>query len=402
MATTKTSYTVLADSTVAEVATVDEGTRTPPTGPSPREARRLNEQQSRAERLKAQRTAIITEALNRRRMARAAEQAAAIERSRVTAGAAEEQIENGWVTASEVVVPEEYQRIYDEKRSRGYAMRFSWRRFRSVAVNRRPDGTLALVDGQHRLRAAQMVFGPDVRVPCTFTHADSTQEEAGDFDGINTDRSGLSYNTAFRARLHHGNKESLQVEEVLTQYGLRPLWPGENRGVPGTVVATRTVEYMIKAAGVSSARAVIGVLQEVWKDDASGYRDFILSGLWQFLVRYDGLVRRDRVVTVLGRLKSPTELDGLTAEQKTGVNSSAAVACCGAIHYLYNYNMKLGMALPPFSAESPSRHSAMLRRAARRWLDKHEGGRGGAKKAGLWAPGAQLPYRARKRDRSPA
>jgi hypothetical protein len=281
-------------------------------------------------------------------------------------------------------------------------MRFSWRKFRSVAVNRRPDGTLALVDGQHRLRAAQMLWGPDVRVPCTFTHADTSQEEAGDFDGINTDRSGLAYNVAFRARIHHGDENSKKVQAVLAEFGLRPLWPDENRGVPGTVVATRTIEYMIKAGGVSSARAVLSILKEVWKDDPNGYRDFILGGMWQFLVRYDGSIRRDRVVTVLGRLNSPSGLDELTAENKTSVNSSSAAACCGAIHYLYNYNMKLGMALPPFSMESSSRHAALLRRAARRWIDKHEGGRGGPKKAGLWSPGGQLPYTARKRDRSPA
>ena len=402
MTDTKTQYTVLPDSTVADVETVKEETaRTSPNGPAPRVARRLNEQKSRAEALKEQRTAIITAALDRRRQARAAEEQAAIDRARELAGTAEENIENGWVVASEVVIPKEYQRAYDDKRAKGYAMRFSWRKFRSIALNRRPDGTIVCVDGQHRLRAAQRVFGPDVKVPCTFTVVETSKEEAGDFGGINSDRSGLAPQTAYQARLHNEQPEAMRVERLLGEFGLRSLAVDETRGLRGTVAATRTVEYMLKAGGESSVRAVLSVLHDLWKDDASGYRDFILAGMWQFLVRYDGNIRRDRVITVLERLKSPTQLDELTAEQKTGVNSSPAVACCGAIHYLYNYNMKLGMALPPFSVESPARHAAMLRRSARRWVDKHEGGRGGAKKAGLWAPGGQLPYRARKTDRAP-
>jgi hypothetical protein len=402
MAETETKYTVLPDSTVAKVETVEVGERTPPVGPTPRQAQATNERLSKVERLKAQRTAIILEALERRRQAREQEFETALASAREQAGTAEEQIENGWISASDVVVPPEYQRVYDDKKARGYAMRFSWRKFRSVAVNRRPDGTLALVDGQHRLRAAQMLFGPDVQVPCTFTHAETTVEEARDFDGINTDRSSLGYNAAFRARIHGKDPQALQVQAILRTKGLRPLWPGENRGLEGTVTATRTIEYMVKAAGESSAKAVVGILYDVWGRDPNGYRDFILNGLWQFLVRYDGYLRRDRIVTVLSRLKSPADMDDLTKEQRTGVNSSAAVACCGAIHYLYNYQMKAADALPPFSVETPARYSSTIRRSARSWVVKHEGGNGGAKRSGVWANGAQLPYQARKRDRSPS
>jgi hypothetical protein len=398
--------TVDQEGRVTDAQPVETGDVTPQEGPTPREARRQNLKAARADEIRARRTAIIKAAVDRRRKVREAERTTAIARAREEAGEAKDVIENGEVVASRVIVPPEYQRPYTEGRAVGYAMRFSWRKFRSIAINRRPDGTLALVDGQHRLRAAQMVFGPDVVVPCTFTHVETTAEEAGDFDGINTDRSGLAYNAAFRARVHYEDPDSVLVMTVLAEKGLRPLWPREPRGIKGTVTACRTIEYMTKKAGVTSARATISILHELWGDDPEGYRDFMLGGLWQFLLRYDGHVRRDRIIEVLreaSRKDGPKAMDDLTADHRSSVNTSSAAAFCGAVHYLYNYRLRPGSALPPYAPESTTRHNAVVRRHARRWLDTHERSRQARRgpDRGAWVDGTQVPFKGRPRDKSP-
>ena len=319
------------------------------------------------------------------------------------AGRPEDHLTQVYVKASDILIPEEYQRIFDQARAEGIAMRFKWSRFQAPHINRRPDGTLVAVDGQHRIWAAQRCFGADVMIPVNLTTVETTVEEASDFDAENTERRTLNYNAAFRARIHARDADSLQVLLLLKEVGMRPLWPGENRGTEATVTACRTVEYMIKQGGASSARAVLAILKEVGGTDPDWYRDFILAGMWQFVLRYDGYLRRDRVVEVLKKQGDSHALDGLTAEHKNSINSSNGAAACGALHYLYNYRMKVGDALPPYSIESNTRHSALVRRFARQWLERHEkGGPNGAKKAGAWASGKQLPYQARPRDQTPA
>jgi len=401
---TTLDVTVDAQRVVTEVTPIEErAIVTPAKGPSPREAARRNTVQARAAEVRRRRTAIIRQALEKRRGQRQAERDAAIAAAAEAAGDPKDHIEQVYVKASDILVPEEYQRIFDQPRAEGIAMRFKWRRFQAPQINRRPDGTLVAVDGQHRIWAAQRCFGQDVMIPVLLTHVETTVEEAGDFDAVNTERRTLNYNAAFRARVHARDADSLQVLLLLKEVGMRPLWPGENRGTPATVVACRTVEYMIKQGGASSARAVLSVLRDVGGTDPDWYRDFLLAGMWQFLLRYDGLLRRDRLVDVLRKQTDSHALDGLTAEHKNSINSSNGAAACGALHYLYNYRMKVGDALPPFSIESPTRHSALVRRYARQWVTAHEpGGHIGAKPNGAWSSGAQLPYQSRPRDAAPS
>jgi len=380
------------------------GTTAPEKGPSPREAYRLNAKAARSAEVKARRTAIIRAAVEKRKAERDAERAAAVVAAREQAGEAREVIETGWAKASDVVIPEEYQRVFDENRAWGMALAFSWRKFRSIDVNRRPDGTLAMVNGQHRTWAAQVVYGNDVEVPCTFTHAATTVEEADDFVGINGDGRGLTYNAGFRARVHAQNPVALKVVLVLQERGLRPLWPKEAVRTPATVRACRTIEYQIIQGGISSARAVLSILHEVWADNPEGYRDFILAGLWQFLLRYDGMIRRDRIVKVLASLEGPGVLDDLAAENRTGINSSIGAAACLAVCALYNHNEPTRFRLTPPPVENVGRTTTEVKRLARRWKQAHEeahngnGSAPGARASGVWAPGSQPPHAARRRE----
>lgn len=396
--------TVDDQSNVTKVTPIEErAVITPAKGPSPREAARRNTVQARAADVKARRIAIMRKALADRQHKRQVERDEAIAAAATLAGNLEDHIIQTKVVASDIFIPEEYQRIFDQARAEGIAMRFKWSRFQAPHVNQRPDGTLVAVDGQHRIWAAQRCFGADVEVPVNLTHVETTVEEAGDFDAENTERRSLNYNAAFRARIHARDSDSLQVLLLLKEVGMRPLWPGETRGTEATVTACRTVEYMIKQGGASSARAVLSILRDVGGTDSDWYRDFILAGMWQFLLRYDGYLRRDRLVEVLKKQADSHALDGLTAEHKNSINSSNGAAACGALHYLYNFRMKVGDALPPYSIESANRHSALVRRFARQWIENHEkGSANGAKRAGAWAPGSQLPSKSRPRDVSPS
>ena len=367
---------------------------TPPEGPTPREAHRVNTVQARAEAGADRRKEALLRRLNERREARALERATAIARAAEAAGEADDRVSQEKLRLGDIVVPEEYQRTLNQDRAIGYALRFSWEAFQSISVNRRPDGTLVLTDGQHRLYAAQLAFGDDVLVKANVTSVVNTPQEAQLFLTMNTERTGLNYNAAFKARLHALDANALQVVEILTEYGLDYTRPGEYRNQAGKVTAVSTLESMVRQGGRSSAREVLAILRDVQdgKPHPSAYRDFLMAGLWQFILRYDRHYRRDRLVKALRR-DGLDKLAESVSEFKTAVNSSDAAACCAAIHFAYNWHLLEKDALPPFAMEAKNRYGAIIRRAAKNWIVRHEGQNGTQPKrsmTGLYAPGDQV------------
>lgn len=368
---------------------------TPPVGPSPREAVRQNSVQAQALETRSRRAEANVKRLNERRIQREAERATAIAAAAARAGDPDDRVSQERVRLGDIIVPPEYQRLLNEERALGYALQFSWEAFQSISVNRRPDGTIVLTDGQHRLYAAQLCFGDDVLVKCNVTRIENTPREAGLFLTMNTERVGLNYNSAFKARLHSLDANALRVVELLEEFGLDYTRPGEYRGQPGKITAVATLESIVRQGGVSSARAVLSILKDVWGDRPEAYRDFMMGGLWQFVIRYDGIYRRDRVIAAFKR-DGLDEISERVNDFKTSVNSSSAAAACGSIHYTYNWHLQLKDALPPFSSEAKNRYSALIRKAARDWVVRHEGKNGATILAaravsGLYAPGDQVP-----------
>jgi len=374
------------------------GDTTPPVGPTPREAARRNTVAALSAEALQRKAEANLQRLAGRRAARQQEREAAIHAAAEKAGPWEDFLSFEPLRAGDIVVPEELQRILDQDRAIGYALRFDWRAFQAISVNRHTvveaDGTerveLTVTDGQHRLYAAQLCFGDDQLVPCLVTSLDNLPQRAALFITLNTERSGLNYNARFKTRLVALDDDATRVERLLLDFGLDWTRPGELRGQPGKVTATNTLEGMVRQAGLSSARYVLGVLKECFGNDPLAYRDYMLAGLWQFCIRYDPYLKRDRLVE---RLKA-VGLEALTdsvPEFKTSINSSSAAAACGAIHYAYNYHLPDKSALPPFSSDATSRYAAIIRRASRDWVVRHEGRQPNGVRSGVYAPGGQVP-----------
>ena len=368
---------------------------TPPVGPSPREAVRQNTVQALAVVSRTQRAEANRKRLDDRRIVRDQERSDALALAAIRAGDPDDHVTQERLRLGDIIVPEEYQRLLNTERALGYALRFSWESFQSISVNRRPDGSLVLSDGQHRLYAAQLVFGDDVMVKCNVTTIENVPQEAIHFLTMNTERVGLNYNSAFKARLTGHDANAERVVALLQEFGLDYTRPGENRGQPGKVTATATLESMIRQAGMSSGRVVLSILKEVWGDRPEAYRDYLLGGLWQFVIRYDGLYKRERIITAFKR-DGLDEISERVNDFKTSVNSSSAAAACGSIHFSYNWHLQVRDALPPFSSEAKNRYAALIRKCARDWVVRHEGKNGQAMLAarsvsGLYAPGSQVP-----------
>lgn len=116
-----------------------------------------------------------------------------------------------------------YQRSIDAGTSqtliRRIAMFWDWSLFQPLAVSRRADGTLWVVDGQHRLAAARM-RNDIYDLPCVVTAYAAMADEAASFVAMNQQRRPLNAIDLFRAALAAGDDEATQVQALIDAAGL--------------------------------------------------------------------------------------------------------------------------------------------------------------------------------------
>jgi hypothetical protein len=108
-----------------------------------------------------------------------------------------------------------YQRAVNLHKQRRIASQFNWAAFGVLIVARRSNGSLWVIDGQHRLMAAQS--RSDVRdVPTIiFEFGDNVKDEATDFLIANKDRRPLSGVDSFKAMVVSGDPIALEVQEMI-------------------------------------------------------------------------------------------------------------------------------------------------------------------------------------------
>lgn len=118
-----------------------------------------------------------------------------------------------------IKVDHRYQRNLNEAKRLEIAGNFNWVAFGAISVNRRRDGSLWAIDGQHRLGAANSREDVD-QVPCViFEIPDSIEEEAAAFLALNTLRRALTSKEKFRAQIIGGDAVALITDELVRSAG---------------------------------------------------------------------------------------------------------------------------------------------------------------------------------------
>jgi hypothetical protein len=136
----------------------------------------------------------------------------------------------GWTTKNEpgtlvfvhkgsLAVDQTYQRKMNDSKRLRIASAFNWAAFGVLIVARRPDGSLWVIDGQHRLAAAQSRSDIEMVPVIIFDFKGEVADEATDFLIANRDRRPLDGIESFRALLVSGDPIAVQVNEMLERSG---------------------------------------------------------------------------------------------------------------------------------------------------------------------------------------
>lgn len=121
----------------------------------------------------------------------------------------------------DVIIDPSYQRDFDEKRSQAMASNIDMDRIGVPVVSIRRDGSIAGVDGQHRVRALCIAGLGDVPVLCEAHEGLTIKQEATLFLKLNAGRLAVRAYDKFRARLTAKERVAIDINKIVEAAGLK-------------------------------------------------------------------------------------------------------------------------------------------------------------------------------------
>ena len=124
---------------------------------------------------------------------------------------------------ADLLIDDSYQRSIDTGPSQGLIKRIArnwdWGLCQPLNVDKREDGSLYVIDGQHRLAAARE-RGDIYDLPCVVIASKSAGDEAAAFVALNQHRRPLSKLDLYKAALEAGETEAVVINNALANAGL--------------------------------------------------------------------------------------------------------------------------------------------------------------------------------------
>ena len=188
-----------------------------------------------------------------------------------------------WRAVGELLIDPSYQREVGTGPSqtliRRIAMFWDWGLCQPLAVSRRPDGTLLIVDGQHRASAAKL-RGDIPHLPCVITSYANAGDEAAAFVALNQQRRPLSALDLFKAAVAAEDQEALLILDCLRRAGLS-IAPHSNYTAwkPGMVANVGGLKECLRSKGHHVLRDALKVLSRAYEGQILRYAGTIFPGI---------------------------------------------------------------------------------------------------------------------------
>jgi hypothetical protein len=175
-----------------------------------------------------------------------------------------------WVAIDRLNIDAAYQRATDGSKSRriivGMVRQWDWALCQPLVVSRRADGSLFVLDGQHRLSGARE-RGDLPHLPCVILHDRDAEGEAEAFVALNTRRQRLSQSDVFNGMLAAGDDTAASVAAMLRETGWRTV-NSQNMAAwkPGDINCAAMLARMVRTHGEAPVRNALTALREAYQD----------------------------------------------------------------------------------------------------------------------------------------
>lgn len=171
---------------------------------------------------------------------------------------------------SELRIDDSYQRSIDSGPSRSLiakiAAAWDWRMCMPLVVSKRDDGSLYVIDGQHR-QAAALLRGDIPFLPCCVGVYASIADEAAMFVAMNRARRAINRLDDFHAAQAGGDKEALAIAKIVEAVGFTvSRKTGSATWIPGEVAFTSAIAVVYRKHGASLASKALAAMAAAFPD----------------------------------------------------------------------------------------------------------------------------------------
>lgn len=159
-----------------------------------------------------------------------------------------------------------------------------------IVVNKRANGKLFVVDGQHRVELLRAVGWGDQRIHAEIFYGLDKQAEAKLFNARN-DRKAVSKFDKFRVSVTAGDPDACAIDKIVRDHGMVI----SNQAKDGHICAVDALEKVYKGGGIAGkkegARALgdsLNCVVRAWGKQQTAVNGKVLQALGMVELRYNG------------------------------------------------------------------------------------------------------------------
>lgn len=248
------------------------------------------------------------------------------------------------VKVRELHVDPNYQRGLKQARITSMARNWDELLAEEIKVSQRADGSLWLIDGQHRMNAA-LLAGVEQLYAMVMTGL-TLEQEADLFVRGTKQRLGFNSLEEWKAGLSAGYPDVVAINSVVERLGGRVnTSPNGTKGVN----APSALSDVYRLGGIELLEWTLQTIKDAWGSlDGQNVSAFIIKGLGLFLGMYADILNQERLVQQMTRA-GVMEL-GRKSNAYRAIRGPMGETRVSAIYYafcdIYNYNLRESNALP--------------------------------------------------------
>ncbi|MBY0301273.1 DUF6551 family protein [Sphingomonas ginsenosidimutans] len=233
-----------------------------------------------------------------------------------------------YCTPDQLRVDPSYQRELDARSHQligRIAHGWDWSLFQPLVVARRHDGTLYVVDGQHRLRAAKL--RRDIaQLPCVIFYPADPAEEAAVFVDLNQNRRPLTAFALYNAALASGDEQALALDDRLREAGLSFTGAADVKDFkPGALNNVATVRKWHARHGDRHTRTVLTTIGRAFAGQVIRIGSPLFAGIAALVLEHGDQLNGHLLTDVLSQPQDDWLADfrRRAADDATGIQSAA-------------------------------------------------------------------------------
>ena len=222
------------------------------------------------------------------------------------------------VPVKDLVIDMSYQRVPQEIKVMKIVNNFNPDAIGVLICSAREDGTIAVIDGGHRVAALRLLNMEDHNVDALVYFDLSLKQEAEIFTLMNDNRTKPKTSDIFKSKVIAGDETSLLINKVIDKHGLFIAnGPGMNH-----LRALGTVNQIYKRYGIETLDMTLDCLIKAYSKHSSDLSDQALLSLSLVIGTHKETINSDRVVTILKHFGNANNWAALGANVARNINAN--------------------------------------------------------------------------------